>query len=80
MLRSLPQANTLLPNHPVVFATRSSSAVIEIGEECGFAGVTIGRGSSIGAGSVVSDNIPSNVVAAGVILDAYCLIISYCRN
>jgi acetyltransferase-like isoleucine patch superfamily enzyme len=40
-LRSWPSSNPLTPNHPVVFATRGASAVIRIGTDCGFTGVTL---------------------------------------
>jgi acetyltransferase-like isoleucine patch superfamily enzyme len=40
-LRSWPASNPLTPNHPVVFATRSANAVIRIGADCGFTGVTL---------------------------------------
>lgn len=47
-------------------------APITIGEDCWFGGncivlpgVTIGRGTTIGAGSVVTKDVPPNVVAVG---------------
>lgn len=40
-LRSWPASNPLTPNHPVVFATRSANAVIRVGADCGFTGVTL---------------------------------------
>lgn len=41
VLRSWPRSNPLIPNHPVVLATRSEQAVIKIGADCGFTGTTI---------------------------------------
>ncbi len=129
-LRSWPAANPLAPNHPVVLATRSSQAVISVGDDCGFTGsvlvaverievgnrvvvganvtiadtdfhplsardrarnfnggqyapirieddvfigmnsivlkgVTIGRGSVVGAGSVVAKDVPPETIVAG---------------
>lgn len=129
-LRSWKSANPLAPNHPVVLATRTRQAVIQIGDDCGFTGgaivaaeliqigcrvlvganctitdtdfhplepaarqqdilagehrpvvieddvfigmnclilkgVTIGRGSVVGAGSVVTKDVPAGVVVAG---------------
>lgn len=40
-LRSWPRSNPLAPKHPVVLSTRSSSAVIDVGDDCGFTGVTL---------------------------------------
>jgi acetyltransferase-like isoleucine patch superfamily enzyme len=40
-LRSWPASNPLMPNHPVVFATRSAHAVIKVGVDCGFTGGTV---------------------------------------
>jgi len=62
-LRSWYSANPLAPNHPVVLATRTRDAVINIGNHCGFSGVTlvaaeriqIGDGVLIGANAVIAD-------------------------
>ncbi len=129
-LRSWRSSNPLAPNHPVVLATRTRKAIIQIGDDCGFTGgsivaaervqignrvlvganctitdtdfhplepaerrrsiqagqhrpvvieddvfigmnclilkgVTVGRGSAVGAGSVVTKDVPAGVVAAG---------------
>lgn len=129
-LRSWLSSNPLAPYHPVVLATRTSTAQIIVADHCGFTGstivaaeqvsigrrvllganatitdtdfhplrprdrqidilngrhkpvkieddvfvgmnslilkgVTIGRGSVIGAGSVVTRDVPANVVVAG---------------
>lgn len=40
-LRSWPKSNPLAPNHPVVLATRSASAAIVVGDDCGFTGTTL---------------------------------------
>jgi acetyltransferase-like isoleucine patch superfamily enzyme len=40
-LRSWPASNPLTPVHAVVFATRSANAVIRVGSDCGFTGVTL---------------------------------------
>jgi acetyltransferase-like isoleucine patch superfamily enzyme len=129
-LRSWRSTNPLTPNHPVVLATRTKSAVIRVGDDCGLTGatlvaaerveignrvllganvtivdtdfhplnpeerktnpsngkhlpviieddvfigmnslvlkgVTIGRGSVVGAGSVVTRNIEPGVIVAG---------------
>lgn len=53
VLRSWPQSNPLVPDHPVTFATRSSSAVIEIGDECGLTGVTLVAANGIKIGNRV---------------------------
>jgi acetyltransferase-like isoleucine patch superfamily enzyme len=130
VLRSWVASNPLAPNHAVVLATRTHSAAIEVGRDCGFTGATIvaaerieigdrvlvganativdtdfhpldwqerkvdinngkhrpvviesdvfigmnslilkgvriGRGSVIGAGSVVANDVPPYVIAAG---------------
>lgn len=41
VLRSWAASNPLVPHHPVVLATRNESAIIKIGEDCGFTGTTI---------------------------------------
>jgi acetyltransferase-like isoleucine patch superfamily enzyme len=129
-LRSWKRSNPLVPNHPVVFATRTAEAVIRVGDHCAFTGatlvaarrieignrvllganvtitdtdfhaldaqerdtnpaggknkpvkieddvfvgmnavilkgVTIGRGAVIGANSVITGDVPADVVAAG---------------
>jgi acetyltransferase-like isoleucine patch superfamily enzyme len=40
-LRSSLRSNPLSPYHPVVFSTRSASAVISVGCDCGFTGATL---------------------------------------
>jgi acetyltransferase-like isoleucine patch superfamily enzyme len=52
-LRSSYTSNPLAPNHPVVFATRSSDAVIQIGSDCGMTGATIVAANSIRIGDRV---------------------------
>lgn len=129
-LRSWRFSNPLAPNHPVVLATRTAQARIQIGDDCGFTGgaivaaeriqigcrvlvganctitdtdfhpleaavrqqdilagahrpvvieddvfigmnclilkgVTLGRGSVVGAGSVVTKDVPAGVIVAG---------------
>ena len=62
-LRSWRGSNPLAPNHPVVLATRSADAVIQIGDDCGFTGVTlvaaeriqIGHRVQVGANSTIVD-------------------------
>ncbi len=62
-LRSWPSTNPLAPNHPVVLATRTREAVIEIGDDCGFTGTTlvaaerirIGNRVLVGANSTITD-------------------------
>src|ERR1022692_3148543 len=54
-LRSSLMSNPLVPNHPVVLATRSSHARISIGNQTGLTGTTIGARVSIGANVVVVD-------------------------
>jgi acetyltransferase-like isoleucine patch superfamily enzyme len=41
VLRSWRTSNPLTPNHAVVLATRARAAVIKVGRDCGFTGVTI---------------------------------------
>jgi acetyltransferase-like isoleucine patch superfamily enzyme len=52
-LRSWPASNPLTPNHPVVFATRSAHAVIRVGADCGFTGVTLVAAERIDIGDRV---------------------------
>jgi acetyltransferase-like isoleucine patch superfamily enzyme len=40
-LRSWKRSNPLVPNHAVVFATRTAEAVIRVGDHCGFTGATL---------------------------------------
>lgn len=62
-LRSWPAANPLAPNHPVVLATRTATAVIEVGEGVGMTGttivaaerVTLGNRVFMGANAVIVD-------------------------
>lgn len=41
VLRSWTDSNPLAPTHPVVLSTRSASAEITIGDECGFTGAVV---------------------------------------
>jgi len=62
-LRSWLTSNPLVPNHPVVLATRKAGAVIQIGDDCGFTGTTlvaaeriqIGHRVQVGANSILVD-------------------------
>jgi acetyltransferase-like isoleucine patch superfamily enzyme len=62
-LRSWRSSNPLTPNHAVVLATRTSQAVIQIGDDCGFTGATlvaaerieIGHRVQVGANSTIAD-------------------------
>lgn len=73
-----PNCSFYSGNHPTDSRVRNGmngpedGAPITIGEDCWFGGncivlpgVTIGRGSTIGAGTVVTKDIPPNVVAVG---------------
>lgn len=53
VLRSWRSSNPLTPNHAVVLATRSRTAVIKIGRDCGFTGTTIVAAESIEIGDRV---------------------------
>jgi acetyltransferase-like isoleucine patch superfamily enzyme len=63
MLRSWRSTNPLVPVHPVVLATRSSEAVIHVGEDAGMTGATlvaaerieIGNRVFLGANCVIVD-------------------------
>src|SRR2546425_637391 len=52
-LRSWPSSNPLAPNHPVVLATRTSSAIIRIGQDCGLTGATVVAASTVELGDRV---------------------------
>ncbi len=62
-LRSWTAANPLAPNHPVVLATRSSKAVISVGNDCGFTGsvlvavekIEVGNRVVVGANVTIAD-------------------------
>jgi acetyltransferase-like isoleucine patch superfamily enzyme len=62
-LRSWPSSNPLMPNHRVVFATRSAEAVIRLGDDCGLTGATlvatqrieIGNRVLVGANATIVD-------------------------
>ena len=62
-LRSWKRSNPLVPNHAVVFATRSAEAVIRVGNHCGFTGATlvalkgieIGNRVMLGANVTIAD-------------------------
>ncbi|CAM1510931.1 Fc.00g084440.m01.CDS01 [Cosmosporella sp. VM-42] len=73
-----PNCSFYSGTHPVDYHVRNgtrgpeSGAPIHVGEDCWFGGnvivlpgVTIGRGAVIGAGSVVTKDVPSCVVVAG---------------
>jgi acetyltransferase-like isoleucine patch superfamily enzyme len=63
ILRSWPRSNPLVPHQPVVLATRTRSATIEVGEQCGLTGtvivaanrVTIGNRVLVGANVTIAD-------------------------
>jgi acetyltransferase-like isoleucine patch superfamily enzyme len=63
MMRSWKSTNPLTPNHPVVLATRSAKALIDIGKEVGMSGATIvaadrieiGTRTFIGANATIVD-------------------------
>jgi acetyltransferase-like isoleucine patch superfamily enzyme len=61
-LRSWPRTNPLVPNHPVVLATRKASAVIRIGKDCGLTGTTIVAAEEVVLGDRVL--IGANVTVA----------------
>ena len=52
-LRSWRRTNPLVPNHPVVLATRHSNAVIRIGDDCGLTGATIVAAERVAVGNRV---------------------------
>jgi acetyltransferase-like isoleucine patch superfamily enzyme len=52
-LRSWRSSNPLIPNHPVVFATRTAEAVIQVGVDCGMTGATLVAASRIELGNRV---------------------------
>jgi len=62
-LRSWKRSNPLVPNHAVVFATRTAEAVICVGNHCGFTGATlvavkrieIGNRVMLGANVTITD-------------------------
>lgn len=58
-LRSWPRTNPLVPDHPVVLATRRADAVIRVGDDCGLSGTTIVAADRIHIGDWVQ--IGSNV-------------------
>lgn len=63
LLRSWHVCNPLAPNHPVVLATRSTEAIIQVRQNVGMTGATlvatesidIGPGVQIGANAVIVD-------------------------
>lgn len=61
-LRSWPRTNPLVPNHPVVLATRTASAVLRIGNDCGLTGTTIVAAEEVVLGDRVL--IGANVTVA----------------
>ncbi len=62
-LRSWKRSNPLVPNHAVVFATRTAEAIICVGNHCGFTGATlvavkrieIGNRVMLGANVTITD-------------------------
>jgi len=52
-LRSWPASNPLMPNHPVVFATRRAGALIRLGDDCGLTGATLVAAERIEIGNRV---------------------------
>lgn len=61
-LRSWPRANPLVPHHPVVFATRTGDAAIEVGDDCGFSGTTFVAADRITVGDRVQIGSNASVV------------------
>ena len=59
-LRSWKRSNPLVPNHPVVLATRTAEAAIRVGNDCGFTGATLVAAKSIQIGDRVL--LGSNVI------------------
>jgi acetyltransferase-like isoleucine patch superfamily enzyme len=53
VLRSWKRSNPLVPNHPVVFATRTAEAIIRVGDGCGFTGATLVAASRVEIGNRV---------------------------
>jgi hypothetical protein len=53
-LRSWYATNPLAPNHPVILATRTATAIICIGDDCGFTGTTLVAAERIEIGSRVA--------------------------
>ena len=61
-LRSWPRTNPLVPAHPVVLATRTGTALIRIGDDCGLTGTTIVAAEEVVLGNRVL--IGANVTLA----------------
>lgn len=61
-LRSWPSTNPLVPNHPVVLATRSASARIVIGDNVGMTGATIVAAELIQIGDRVQIGANTTIV------------------
>ncbi len=61
-MRSGYGSNPLAPNHPVVLATRSASALLEIGTACGFTGTTLVAAERIQIGNRVLVGANSTIV------------------
>lgn len=61
-LRSWYSTNPLAPNHPVVLATRTATAVLCIGTDCGFTGTTLVAAERIEIGNCVA--VGANVTIA----------------
>ena len=61
-LRSWPASNPLVPNHPVVLATRKRGALIQIGDDCGLTGTTLVAAERIQIGNRVQVGANSTIV------------------
>lgn len=61
-LRSWSRSNPLAPDHPVVLSTRSSSAVIDVGRDCGFTGTTLVAETRIEVGDRVQVGANAGIV------------------
>lgn len=62
VLRSWPRSNPLAPNHPVVLATRTAGARIEVGQGCGFTGTTLVAATRIAIGDRVQAGANATIV------------------
>lgn len=62
-LRSWRESNPLTPRQPCALSTRTRDAIVKIGDDCGFTGVTlvamerieIGRNVQVGANCIIAD-------------------------
>ena len=62
VLRSWIESNPLVPIHPVVFSTRSDTAIIRVGKDCGFTGTTIVAADHIEIGDRVQVGANTTIV------------------